>query len=58
MLRDGQWLPRRGPIVITIGSPVVRPAFAPDDFAAAVALRDAARTHILAHCGEPDIGTD
>jgi 1-acyl-sn-glycerol-3-phosphate acyltransferase len=57
MLRDGQWLPRRGPVAITIGSPVVRPASAPDDFAAAVALRDAARAHILAHCGEPDIGT-
>ena len=56
ILRDGQWLPRRGPIVITIGSPVVRPPSAPDDFAAALAMRDAARAHILAHCGEPDIG--
>ena len=34
-----------------------RPRSAPDAFAAAVALRDAARAHILAHCGEPDAGS-
>jgi len=56
-LRDEQWLPRRGAIAVTIGEPVYRPASAPDDFAAAVALRDAARAHILAHCGEPDAAT-
>jgi 1-acyl-sn-glycerol-3-phosphate acyltransferase len=57
ILRDGQWLPRRGLIEITIGSPLPRPASATDDFAAAVALRDAARAHILAHCGEADLCT-
>jgi len=56
LLRDEQWLPRRGPITVTIGEPVYPPASAPDSFAAAVALRDAARAHILAHCGEPDAG--
>jgi 1-acyl-sn-glycerol-3-phosphate acyltransferase len=53
-LRDGQWLPRRGRITVTVGSPVVSEAQPTSDFAAAVALRDAARAHILAHCGEPD----
>jgi 1-acyl-sn-glycerol-3-phosphate acyltransferase len=57
LLRDGQWLPRRGPIAVTIGRPVFPSSSAPDAFAAAVALRDAARTHILAHCGEPDAGS-
>ncbi len=57
LLRDGEWLPLHGPIAVTIGSPVFPPASAQDVFAAAVALRDAARTHILAHCGEPDAGT-
>jgi len=57
LLREGQWLPRRGPIAVTIGSPVFPPAPAPDAFAAAVALRDAARAHILAYCGEPEAGS-
>lgn len=55
LLRAGQWLPRRDPIAVTIGSPVFPPA--PDAFAAAVALRDAARAHILAYCGEQDAGS-
>ena len=58
VLRDGQWLPRRGPVTITIGAPQSAPASARDAFAASVALRDAARAHILAHCGEPDAGPD
>jgi len=58
LLRSGDWLPRRGPIAVTIGSPVSPPSSAPDAFAAAVALRDAARAHILAHCGEPDAGSN
>ena len=48
--------PRRGPIAVTIGNPVFPPSSAPDAFAAAVAMRDSARAHILAHCGEPDAG--
>jgi 1-acyl-sn-glycerol-3-phosphate acyltransferase len=58
MLRAGQWLPRRGAIAVTIGSPLLASSSAPDAFAAAVALRDAARTHILAHCGEQDAGAE
>lgn len=52
ILRDGQWLPRRDSMVITIGPPIV-----PDgsDWAAAVRLRDAAHAEILRWCGEPDL---
>ncbi len=57
LLPDGRWLPRRGPIAVTIGQLVFPPEHAPDVFAAAVQLRDAARAHILAHCGEPDLGS-
>ena len=53
ILRDGSWLPRRGVISIHFGTPIL-PAGA--DFEAALALRDTARAHILARCGEPDLG--
>jgi 1-acyl-sn-glycerol-3-phosphate acyltransferase len=51
VLRDGQWLPRRGPIGVVIGSPLW-----PDgnDWPAAMRLRNTARTEILHYCGEPD----
>ena len=54
VLRDGQRLLRRSPVRATVGSPV---AIFPgeDSFAAAVRLRDAARSHILRYCGEPDL---
>ena len=58
LLRSGRWLPRRGAITVTIGRPVSPPSSAQDAFAAAVALRDAARAHILAHCGEPDAASN
>jgi len=54
LLRDGQWLPRRMPVRITIGSPLRAPANA-DTFAAAVWLRDATRAEILRHNGEPEL---
>jgi 1-acyl-sn-glycerol-3-phosphate acyltransferase len=52
ILRGGQWFPRRGKILVHIGS-----ALAADgtDFAAAVRLRDAARAQMLERCGEPDL---
>ena len=56
MLRDGQALPRHGAIEVTIGAALFAPADAPDTFSAALALRDGARAHILAHCGEADAG--
>ena len=51
VLRDGQWLPRRGIVQI-----VVHPPLTPDgrDWGSAVRLRDRARAAILAGCGEPD----
>jgi len=54
VLRDGQWLPRRGVIQIIV-SPSVRPTGS--DWSAAVRLRDQVRAAILANCGEPDLAT-
>ncbi|HZA93611.1 MAG TPA: AMP-binding protein [Gemmatimonadales bacterium] len=55
ILRSGQWPPRRGAIAIHIGKP-----FAPTgrDFAAAIQLRDVARTEILTRLGEPDLSRE
>jgi 1-acyl-sn-glycerol-3-phosphate acyltransferase len=52
VLRDGTWYPRRAPISVTVGAPI-----APEgsDWAAALKLRDAVRSQILKHCGEPDL---
>ncbi|HTQ75941.1 MAG TPA: AMP-binding protein [Burkholderiales bacterium] len=52
VLRDGDWLPRRGVIQIFAGQPL-RPRGS--DWAAAAALRNRARAEILARCGEPDL---
>ena len=56
ILRAGQWLPRRGAVVVTVGAPITPPTGGPEVFAAAVKLRDAARAAILRDCGEPDAG--
>ena len=52
VLRDGTWYPRRAPISVTFGSPI-----APEggDWNATLKLRDAVRSEILKHCGEPDL---
>jgi len=52
VLRDGTWYLRRAAVSVTIGAPIAPEG---DDWAAAVKLRDAARTEILRHCGEPDL---
>ncbi|WP_354684998.1 AMP-binding protein [Cupriavidus necator] len=51
VLREGQWLPRRGPIGVVFGNPLW-----PDgnDWPAAMRLRNTARAEILHYCGEPD----
>jgi 1-acyl-sn-glycerol-3-phosphate acyltransferase len=54
VLRDRQWLPRRLPVSAVIGAPLTPPA-GKDAFAVAVQLRDATRTRVLQHCGEPDL---
>lgn len=58
ILRNRSWLPRRGSIQIHVGQPIEPPptgAAGTDAWSAAVTLRDAARAHILKHCGEPDL---
>jgi 1-acyl-sn-glycerol-3-phosphate acyltransferase len=59
ILRDGSWLPRRGSISVTIGKPIEPKAIKAhgeaDSWAIAMRLCDAAREHILCHCGEPDL---
>lgn len=53
VLRDGRRLPSRVPVRAVMGAPLVA-RDGEEAFAAAIRLRDAARTHILRHCGEPD----
>jgi len=55
VLRDGSWLPRRRPVEVFIAAPL--PPRGPG-WSEALALRDEARRAILAHCGEPDRGTE
>jgi 1-acyl-sn-glycerol-3-phosphate acyltransferase len=51
MLRAGEWLPRRGAIVVTVGAPVTPATSVGDAFSTAVGLRDAARAAISKDCG-------
>ncbi len=51
VLRDETWLPRYGAISLTISPPIMPTG---TDWAAALMLRDAARSEILRHCGEGD----
>jgi 1-acyl-sn-glycerol-3-phosphate acyltransferase len=52
ILREGQWLPRRGEVTVHIGA-----AHVPDgrDFAATIRLRDRVRAAMLAQTSEPDL---
>jgi 1-acyl-sn-glycerol-3-phosphate acyltransferase len=52
VLRDGQWLPRRGAIHLSAAAPRTAEG---NDWRSAVRLRDAVRADILALCGEPDL---
>lgn len=54
VLRDGQWWPQRRPVGVVIGA-ALRSAANEEPFAAAVSLRDAARSQILRYCGELDL---
>jgi 1-acyl-sn-glycerol-3-phosphate acyltransferase len=53
MLRSDQWFPRWSPISVTIERPIEPTG---TEFGDVVQLRDAARSVILAGCGEPDVG--
>jgi 1-acyl-sn-glycerol-3-phosphate acyltransferase len=55
ILRDGQWLFRRGRISVTFSAPVEPKG---SDWSAAIQLRDAARAEILRLCGEPDLSDE
>ncbi len=51
VLRDGDWIPRPGPVTVSVFAPIA-PAGA--DFFAAARMRDAVRDVIVQHSGEPD----
>ena len=51
VLRETEWLPRRGRVRVCVGEALVPRA---DDWAEAVRLRDAARAFILSESGDPD----
>ena len=55
ILREGQWLPRRAMITVTVGAPI-RPVSSGWD--GAIALRDAARSAMLQAGGEPDLALE
>jgi 1-acyl-sn-glycerol-3-phosphate acyltransferase len=52
-LRDGEWFPRRLPITVEVGAPILAPTDL-KPFAAALRIRDSTRAFIAARCGEPD----
>lgn len=55
VLREGEWVPRRGQIEISVSAPIL-----PDgsDWDAAVRLRNRTRAAILAACGERDLANN
>ena len=59
ILRANSARPNRGVIRIVIGKPIHIHEFTQDEkidsWSTALSLRDAAREHILRHCGEPDL---
>jgi 1-acyl-sn-glycerol-3-phosphate acyltransferase len=54
ILRSGSWFIRHGRIELSAGRALM-PGREGEVWQQALALRDAARAHILAHCGEPDL---
>ena len=53
-LRGGSWFPRKGAVSIVISKPIMAKR---KDWNGAVKLRDAVRSEILRHCGEPDLAS-
>jgi 1-acyl-sn-glycerol-3-phosphate acyltransferase len=61
MLRSGSWFPHRGRLSVAIGEPLAPPPSSSEpgeNWRAALKLRDRARAHISAHCGEADLAAD
>jgi 1-acyl-sn-glycerol-3-phosphate acyltransferase len=54
ILRAGSWFVRHGRIELIAGAPL-KAGHEDEVWQQALTLRDAARAHILAHCGEPDL---
>ena len=54
VLRSDQWLPRRAPLRVLIGDPVMPSG---SDLTAAAALRASVRERVLSLCGEPDLAS-
>jgi len=55
VLRDQEWFPRRGKVIITVEKPIMGEG---SGWGAAVKLRDACRAAILKHLGEPDLASE
>jgi 1-acyl-sn-glycerol-3-phosphate acyltransferase len=55
ILRSGQWLPRRGRVSLTVGTPIIPSG---SDWTAAITLRDLARAQMLQASGEPDLAPE
>jgi len=58
ILVGNSWFPRQGRIRITIGTPIQCDPGADSIWQQALTLRARARAHILAHAGEPDMGSE
>jgi len=56
LLAEGDLLPRRHAIKVSICAAIGPPSESGDGFAAAILLRDRARTAILREVGDPDVG--
>jgi 1-acyl-sn-glycerol-3-phosphate acyltransferase len=55
ILHPDHWFPRRGSVIISVGSPLTEND---TDWNAALRLKNAARAEILRHCGEPDLAEE
>jgi len=52
LLRAGSWFPHRSTVQVIVGAPILPVG---TDWSAALKLREAARTALLTHLGEPDL---
>jgi 1-acyl-sn-glycerol-3-phosphate acyltransferase len=55
ILRSGQWMPRRGRVSLTVGTPITPSG---TDWTAAITLRDLTRAQMLQSSGEPDLAPE
>jgi len=58
VLTGDSWFPRQGRIRVTIGHPIRCDPVTDGAWSQALVLRAAARSHILAHAGEPDMDVE